>query len=193
MDKIQQEIENLDILDGELPMELDDFAKLLWNSINDDMVAVLPEKIMFSGTNSYMEKDPFTLYKYIFFMHYFNLLMIHVLGHKISSFRSFVKKNATDKNMKDFFTKSDSLDKIISKNEQNIRILNAIIRTYISKLMENGTSTQRLDSSLSMHYLNAVSTVVPNIRKNIDMRKHIIPVVIEDVSVLGKIKRLFRK
>jgi hypothetical protein len=156
------------------------------------MISVLPDKPVFAGMTGNLESNPVAEYKYVFFMHYFNLLMIHVLGHGLRKYRSFARKRISDKNMKDFLTKVPSIQDILTRNARNIAVLNAIIRNYISRLMENGVSTQRLDSSLDMHYLNAVSAVVPNIRKNNSLRNHIIPLVIEDSSLSGKLKRLFR-
>ena len=191
MDKASLEIENFDILDGDVLMELDDFSKLLWVWINEDVLSVLPERPSV-GSGS-LQTDPVAEYKYIFFIHYFNLLMVHVLGHGLRKYRSFARKHLSDKNMRDFLTKKQSIQDILAKNAKIITVLNAIIRNFISKLMENGISTQRLDSSLDMHYLNAVSVVVPNIRKNAALRSHIIPLVIEDASLVGRLKRLFSK
>lgn len=192
MNNPSADLETFDILDGEVLLELDDFSKILWSWLNEETLTALPAKTV---VNAELTADNSIVaeYKYIFFIHYFNLLMTNVLGHSLSRYRSFAKKRITDKNMRDCLTKKSGIQDILQKNEHNLKLLNAIIRNYISKLMENGISTQRLDSSLDMHYLNAVSLIVPNIRKNNALRSHIIPLVIEDTSLWGRLKRIFSK
>lgn len=191
MNRDSQNFYTFDILDGDALMELDAFAKLLWALVNEKDVSVLPQAPALS--NSIEENDTVAELKYIYFIHYFNLLICNVLGHGLSKYRSFARKHIQDKNMKDMLTKKANIQDLLSKNVYNINLLNSIVRNYVSDLMENGVSSQRLDSSLDMHYLNAISVVVPNIRKNSELRNHIIPLIIEDASFYGKLKRFFGK
>lgn len=185
-------LETFDILDGEVLLELDDFSKILWSWVNEETLTALP------ATNTHpvglgTDNGIVAEYKYIFFIHYFNLLMTKVLGHNLGRYKSHSKKYLKDKNMRECLIKNKGIQEVLKKNEHNLKLLNAIIRNYISKLMQGGVSTHRLDSSLDMHYLNAISLIVPNIRKNNALRSHIIPLVIEDTSLWGRLKRIFSK
>ncbi|WP_022850588.1 hypothetical protein [Limisalsivibrio acetivorans] len=182
-----------DMLDTEVLMTLSDFAKYLWDVLEDEAMKALPDKPDLPSVYNSAETDPMALFRKLFYISYFNLLMNNVLGHAPGRFKSHTKKYLQNKHLRQFFTNKQNLNIIIDENSKNLQLLSAIIKKYICELMEKGVSTNRLDSSLAMHYLNAVSTTVFDIRKNDELRNLMIPIEFGDASITGRMKRLFKR
>ena len=186
------DIEPEQVLNGELTLSMTDFMKILWTSMKDVAVMDIPDKkIDLSNLleDSHQNNQEF---KTIFYIHYLNMMLNRVMGQPRSFYVRHCKKVISDPMMKKFFCSKGNYNRILQQNENTIAVLNAVIKKHITHVLEHGGSPNRVSANLSMEVLNSVSHLVPDIRKNEEHRKQLIPIELTDSSLSFKVKRLFK-
>jgi len=177
------------IIDGEMELTLTDFTGKLYEK-SADTVAMSIEIV--SGGEPLIDHslDPLEDYRIQFFICYYNFLLARATDRSNRQFISFTKKMNIDSTIKVKFTDKKYLESIVESTEETVDIFKAVLKRFISELMESGTSNSRLPQMLYMQQLNSFSSIIPNIMRNENARELLLHIEFNTGIMGGRFKKL---
>ncbi len=74
------------------------------------------------------------------------------------------------------------------ESKETVQIFMAVLKSFVSEMMESGTSNTRLPQMLLMQQLNSFSSIIPNVmKKNEDARNMLIHIEFEKSFLSGRL------
>jgi len=179
------------IIDNEIDVSLTDFTKKLYDKT--------AEKAMMSLDTSVEEENvvddglsPLEDFRVQYFICYYNYMLCKATEKSRRQFMSHTKKHPFSKNIKKKFLDKKYLVEIDGELDETVDIFSAVLKRFVSELIESGTSTNRLPQMLMMQQLNSFSSIVPNIMKNEKARSMVMHIEFENGFLGAKLKKLFK-
>jgi len=177
--------------DGEYDISLTDFTKKLYSKTTELTAMSLDLGVV--ETNSIDDTlDPLEDYRVQFFICYYNFLLCLATGRTIRQFKSHTKKLPIDKTLKSKFMDKKYLIELEQNSRDTVMIFMAVIKSFVSDLIESGSSTSRLPQMLLMQQLNSFSSIIPSVMKNENARNMLMHIDFEKGFLSGRLGRMFR-
>ena len=179
------------IIDGEFDLSLTDFTKKLYSKSVD--IAVMSIDVAVDSENIIdQDLDPLEDYRIQFFICYYNYILCLSTGKSRRQFMSHTKKLSISKNIKDRFLNKKNLAEIEEESKETVQIFMAVLKSFVSGLMESGTTSTRLPQMLQMQQLNSFSSIIPSIMKNENARNMLVHIEFEKTFLSGRLTKIFK-
>ncbi len=102
------------------------------------------------------------------------------------------KLNLSQGGIKKQFLDKHYLAKMEEESKETVQIFMAVLKSFVSEMMESGTSNTRLPQMLLMQQLNSFSSIIPNVMKNEDARNMLIHIEFEKSFLSGRLIKIFK-
>jgi len=179
------------VIDGEYEISLTDFTKKLYGKTTE--VAAMALDFGVVTENSIDDSlDPLEDYRVQFFICYYNYLLCKATGRSVRQFKNHTKKLPVDKSLRAKFMDKDFLAELETSTEETVSIFMAVIKSFVSDLIESGTSTSRLPQMLLMQQLNSFSSIIPSVMKNENARNMLMHIEFEKSLLGGRLGKIFK-
>jgi hypothetical protein len=179
------------VIEGEYNISLTDFTKRLYSKAAEMTIMSIGSNI--SGENKIdPELNPAEDYRIQFFLCYYNLVLALATGRSVRQFKSFTKKLEINDEIKKKFLNKAYLEELISGNDDTVLIFKAVLKSFVSELIESGTSTSRLPQMLTMQQINSFSSIIPSVMKNENARKMIMHIEFEKSLMSSRLLKMFK-
>jgi len=179
------------VIEGEYELSLTDFTKKLYAKTTE--ITAMSIELSVSSDNIIDQSlDPLEDYRIQYFICYYNYLLALSTGRSRRQFMAHTKKLSFSKSIKDIFLNKKNLTDIEDNATESINIFMAVLKSFVSNMMESGVSTNRLPQMLIMQQLNSFSSIIPNIMKNEQARSFLLPIDFDTGFMGGKFKKIFK-
>lgn len=179
------------VIDGEYEISLTDFTKRLYAKATEVTAMSMDAGVVVE--NSIDENlDPLEDYRVQFFICYYNYALCKATGRSIRQFKSHTKKLAIDKSLRDKFLNKKFLAELEESTAETVNIFMAVLKSFVSDLIESGTSTSRLPQMLLMQQLNSFSSIIPSVMKNENARNMLMHIEFEKSLLSGRLGKIFK-
>jgi hypothetical protein len=177
------------IIEGEMDLGLTEFTNRFYEKITD-FAAMSMEEV--SGGDPVIDQslDPLEDYKIQFFICYYNFALCMATDRTRRQFVSFTKKLKISESIRKKFIDKKYLIDVEKDAADTIVIFRAVLKRFVSELMESGTTTTRLPQMLYMQQLNSFSSIIPNVMKNEKARNMLLNIEFGSGFFGGKFKKL---
>lgn len=179
------------IIEGEYEISLTDFTKKMYSK-TAEMTAMSIESSVAAENVIDDSIDPLEDYRIQYFICYYNFVLCMATGRTRRQFVSHTKKQGFSKSLRDVFTDKKYLIELETSSEETTQIFMAVLKKFVSELIESGTSTGRLPQMLLMQQLNSFSSIIPNIMKNESARNMLMHIEFEKGFMGGRLMKMFK-
>jgi len=179
------------VIDGEYDISLTDFTKKFYSK-SVELAAMSIDTIVNTANVIDPSLDPLEDYRVQFFICYYNYVLCLSTGRSRRQFMSHTKKLNIDKNIKDKFLNKKLLAEIEESSKETVHIFMAVLKSFVSGLMESGTTSTRLPQMLIMQQLNSFSSIIPSIMKNEHARSMLMPIEFSAGFMNGRLSKIFK-
>lgn len=176
------------VIDGEYEMSLTDFTKKLYSKMTAVTAMSIEVSVSLDNVIS-QDIDPLEDYRIQYFVCYYNFILALATGRTRRQYISHTKKTPFSKAIKDIFLNKKFLIQLEQDSAETISIFMAVLKVFVSDLIESGSSTSRLPQTLLMQQLNSFSSIIPSIMKNEEARGTLMPI---EFDTGGKLTRFFK-
>jgi dsDNA-binding SOS-regulon protein len=107
-------------------------------------------------------------------------------------FMGHTKKMDITTELKKKFLDKKLLIQMEEDSAETVHIFMAVLKNFVSELIESGTSTSRLPQMLLMQQLNSFSSIIPSIMKNEHARNLLMTIEFDKGTLGGKLTKIFR-
>jgi len=179
------------VIEGEYDISLTDFTKKLYSKVTQE--AAMGQSFGVA-TENYIDSsiDPLEDYNIQYFICFYNFLLCMATGRSRRQFLGHTKKMNISKPVKDIFVNKKFLIELEEKSAETIQVFMAVLKSFVSGLIESGSSTSRLPQMLIMQQLNSLSPIIPNIMKNEEARNMLMHIEFEKNMLGGRLIKMFR-
>lgn len=179
------------VIEGEYEISLTDFTKKLYSKTTE--LAAMSLDAGFGEENSIDKTlDPLEDYRVQFFICYYNFLLCMATGRTVRQFKSHTKKLPIAKSLREKFLDKKYLAEIQNSSQDTVNIFMAVLKSFVSDLIESGTSTTRLPQMLLMQQLNSFSSIIPSVMKNENARNMLMHIEFEKGIMGGRLGKIFK-
>lgn len=113
-------------------------------------------------------------------------------GRTVRQFKSHTKKLPIAKSLREKFLDKKYLAEIQNSSQDTVNIFMAVLKSFVSDLIESGTSTTRLPQMLLMRQLNSFSSIIPSVMKNENARNMLMHIEFEKGIMGGRLGKIFK-
>lgn len=179
------------IIDGEYDLSLTDFTKKLYSK-TAEMAAMLIEDGVSSDSVIDDSLDPLEDFRVQYFVCYYNFVLCRATGRSRRQFTGHTKKLSISKVIRDKFLNKKFLIALEEETQETVQIFMAVLKVFVSGLMESGTSSTRLPQMLLMQQLNSFSFIIPGIMKNENARNMLMHIEFDSGFMSGRLMKIFK-
>lgn len=178
------------INDGELTFSLMEFTNKLYKMVCEDagnvMGTFIPKERVLSRDAEFL--DDFYIQYYIC---YYNYMLCLATDRSRRNFISHTKRLNLLPEIKTRFIDKKFLIALAQEQVDTVDMFKAVLKRFVSELIESGISTNRLPQIIYMQQLNSFSSIIPSIIKNEAARKMLIKIEFHG-SFTDSLKKIFR-
>ncbi len=178
------------INDGELTFSLAEFTNKLYRLVCADAVNVMGTFIPQADTTRH-ELNPVEDYYVQYYVCFYNYMLCLATDRSRRTFTSHTKRLNIQQDIKTKFLDKRFLTDLAQEQIETVDMFKAVLKRFVSELIESGISTNRLPQMIYMQQLNSLSSIIPTIMKDENARKMIIRIEFHD-SLMGSLKKIFR-
>jgi len=175
------------IIEGEYELSLTDFTKKLYDKTTE-MAAMSIEATVSLENVIDQNIDPLEDHRIQYFICYYNFVLSLSTGRSRRQYMAHTKKINFSKDIKEKFTDKKFLLTLEKESDEVVEIFMAVLKSFVSGLIESGTSTSRLPQMLLMQQLNSFSSIVPSIMKNEKARNMLMNIEFTQGFMGGRLK-----
>lgn len=177
------------VIDGELTFSLTEFTNKLFEMIKPEVASVMGSFIPEPPAERSAEPmDDFYVQYYICF---YNYMLCLATDRSMWAFRSHTKKMTIAPEIRAKFLDKKFLVAMGQEQVETVEMFMAVLKKFVSDLIESGISSARLPQMIYMQQLNSFSSILPSIMKNEKARNMLIKIEFHD-SFFGSVKKIIR-
>lgn len=178
------------INDGELTFSLIEFTNKLYKMVCDDAENVMGTFIPKERTAPHNAEftDDFYIQYYVC---YYNYMLCLATDRSRRTFVSHTKRLNIIPAVKSRFTDKKFLIALAQEQVDTVDMFKAVLKRFVSELIESGISTNRLPQIIYMQQLNSFTSIIPSVIKNETARKMLIRIEFHG-SFTDSLKKIFR-
>lgn len=179
------------VIDGEYDISLTDFTKKMYSK-TAEMTAMsiadgaIGENVIDDGI------DPLEDFRIQFFICFYNFVLCMATGRSRRQFMSHTKKQGFSKAVRDKFLNKKFLVSLEEETKETVKLFMAVLKSFVSELLESGTSNNRLPQMFLMQQINSFSSIIPGIMKNENARNMLMHIEFETGFMSGKLIKIFK-
>ncbi|WP_277657031.1 hypothetical protein [Seleniivibrio woodruffii] len=174
------------INDGELTFSLTEFTNKMFKMVSAEVAESqqAPE-----GAEN--EPDAVENYFVQYYACFYNYMLCLATDRSRWGFVSHTKRLTIHQDIRKKFIDKKYLILLAEEQKETVDIFKAVLKRFVSDLIEAGVSTNRLPQMIYMQQLNSFSSIIPSIMKNEKGRKLLIRIEFHN-SFFGSLKSLFK-
>ncbi|WP_303851616.1 hypothetical protein [Seleniivibrio woodruffii] len=174
------------INDGELTFSLTEFTNKMFKMVSAE---VKESETAPAGAEN--QTEPLENYFVQYYVCFYNYMLCLATDRSRWGFVSHTKRLMIDQDIKKRFMDKKYLILLAEEQKETVDIFKAVLKRFVSDLIEAGVSTNRLPQMIYMQQLNSFSSILPSIMKNEKARKMLVRIEFHN-SFFGSLKSLFK-
>lgn len=179
------------VIDGEYDISLTDFTKKFYSK-TAELAAMTIDGSVASSNVIDDSLDPLEDFRVQYFICYYNFVLCMATGRSRRQFMSHTKKHGFSKTVRDKFINKKFLITLEEESKETVRIFTAVLKSFVSGLIESGSSSSRLPQLLLMQQINSFSSIIPGIMKNESARNMLMHIEFDKGFMGGKLIKIFK-